>query len=68
VETGCIATETLVASAFAVHVAHRGAEYRFAIGVKARKDAASPRSNKGAQEWLRGYPRRPSEEDTNHAF
>jgi pyruvate/2-oxoglutarate dehydrogenase complex dihydrolipoamide dehydrogenase (E3) component len=62
VNTGCIPTKTLVASAYAVHVARRGAEYGFATGdvrvdikrVKARKDAASARSNKGVEEWLRG--------------
>ena len=62
VNTGCIPTKTLVASAYAIHVAGRGAEYGFAIGdlrvdmtrVKARKDAASARSNKGVEEWLRG--------------
>ncbi|HEV2398178.1 MAG TPA: FAD-containing oxidoreductase [Candidatus Sulfotelmatobacter sp.] len=62
VNTGCIPTKTLVASAYAIHVARRGAEYGFSIGemrvdmkrVKARKDAASARSNKGVEEWLRG--------------
>jgi pyruvate/2-oxoglutarate dehydrogenase complex dihydrolipoamide dehydrogenase (E3) component len=62
VNTGCIPTKTLVASAYAMHVARRGAEYGFAIGdiqvdmkrVKARKDAASARSNKGVEQWLRG--------------
>jgi pyruvate/2-oxoglutarate dehydrogenase complex dihydrolipoamide dehydrogenase (E3) component len=62
VNTGCIPTKTLVASAYAIHVARRGAEYGFATGdvsvdikrVKARKDAASARSNKGVEEWLRG--------------
>ncbi len=62
VNTGCIPTKTLVASAYAVQVARRGAEYGFAIGdvrvdmkrVKTRKDAVSGRSNKGVEEWLRG--------------
>jgi pyruvate/2-oxoglutarate dehydrogenase complex dihydrolipoamide dehydrogenase (E3) component len=62
VNTGCIPTKTLVASAYAIHVARRGAEYGFTTGdvrvdikrVKARKDAASGRSNKGVEEWLRG--------------
>jgi pyruvate/2-oxoglutarate dehydrogenase complex dihydrolipoamide dehydrogenase (E3) component len=62
VNTGCIPTKTLVASAYAMHVARRGAEYGFATGdvradmkrIKARKDAASTRSNKGVEEWLRG--------------
>src|SRR6202046_1537171 len=62
VNTGCIPTKTLVASAHAIHVAGRGGAYGFAVGevrvdmkrVKARKDAASARSNKGVEEWLRG--------------
>jgi pyruvate/2-oxoglutarate dehydrogenase complex dihydrolipoamide dehydrogenase (E3) component len=62
VNTGCIPTKTLVASAYAIHVARRGAEYGFTTGdvrvdikrVKARKDAASARSNKGVEESLRG--------------
>jgi pyruvate/2-oxoglutarate dehydrogenase complex dihydrolipoamide dehydrogenase (E3) component len=62
VNTGCTPTKTLVASAYAIHVAHRGAEYGFSIGdmhvdmtrVKARKDAASARSSKGVAAWLRG--------------
>ena len=62
VNTGCIPTKTLVASAYAIHVARRGAEYGFATGdvrvdikrVKARKDAVSGRSNKGVEDWLRG--------------
>ncbi|MGA8429515.1 MAG: FAD-containing oxidoreductase [Candidatus Sulfotelmatobacter sp.] len=62
VNTGCIPTKTLVASAYAIHVARRGPEYGFAVGdvrvdikrVKARKDAVSGRSNKGVEESLRG--------------
>jgi pyruvate/2-oxoglutarate dehydrogenase complex dihydrolipoamide dehydrogenase (E3) component len=62
VNTGCIPTKTLVASAYAIHVARRGAEYGFVTGdvsvdikrVKSRKDAASARSSKGVEEWLRG--------------
>jgi pyruvate/2-oxoglutarate dehydrogenase complex dihydrolipoamide dehydrogenase (E3) component len=62
VNTGCTPTKTLVASAYAIHVARRGAEYGFSTGdvrvdmtrVKARKDAASARSSKGVGEWLRG--------------
>lgn len=62
VNTGCIPTKTLVASAYAIHIARRGAEYGFDMvdmrvdiaRVKARKDAASARSNKGVKEWLRG--------------
>ena len=62
VNTGCTPTKTLVASAYAIHVARRGTEYGFSIGdmrvdiarVKARKDAASTTSSKGVEEWLRG--------------
>jgi pyruvate/2-oxoglutarate dehydrogenase complex dihydrolipoamide dehydrogenase (E3) component len=63
VNTGCIPTKTLVASAYAAHVARRGAEYGFAVNgdvrvdmkrVKARKDEVSGQSNRGVEEWLRG--------------
>jgi pyruvate/2-oxoglutarate dehydrogenase complex dihydrolipoamide dehydrogenase (E3) component len=63
VNTGCVPTKTLVASAYAAHIARRGALYGFAVGgdvrvdmkrVKARKDEVSGRSNKGVEEWLRG--------------
>ena len=63
VNTGCIPTKTLVASAYAAHAARRGAEYGFNIAgdvrvdmkrVKARKDEVSGRSNRGVEEWLRG--------------
>jgi pyruvate/2-oxoglutarate dehydrogenase complex dihydrolipoamide dehydrogenase (E3) component len=62
VNTGCIPTKTMVASAYAAHVARRGAEYGFAVQgdvrvdmkrVKARKDEISGRSNKGVEQWLR---------------
>ena len=61
--TGCIPTKTLIASAYAAHVARRGGEYGFSVNgnvgvdmkrVKARKDAISGRSNKGVEDWLRG--------------
>src|SRR6476661_8527852 len=63
VNTGCIPTKTMVASAYAAHVARRGAEYGFTVNgdvcvdmkrIKARKDAVSGRSTKGVEEWLRG--------------
>ena len=63
VNTGCIPTKTLVASAYAAHLARRGAEFGFAVNdnvrvdmkrIKARKDEISGRSNKGVEEWLRG--------------
>ncbi len=63
VNTGCIPTKTLVASAYAAHLARRGDEFGFNVNgevrvdmkrVKARKDEVSGRSNKGVEEWLRG--------------
>src|SRR5688572_21921658 len=63
VNTGCIPTKTLVSSAYAAHVARRGAEYGFDVTgdvrvdmkrVKARKDDVSGRSNRGVEEWVRG--------------
>src|SRR5881396_963892 len=63
VNTGCIPTKTLVASAYAAQFARRGAEYGFNVNVdvrvdmkrvKARKDEISGRSNKGVEERLRG--------------
>ena len=63
VNTGCIPTKTMVASAYAAHVARRGSDYGFFVNgdvrvdmkrVKARKDAVSGRSNKGIEEWLLG--------------
>jgi len=63
VNTGCIPTKTLVASAYAAHVARRGAEYGFEVDgevrvdmkrVKARKDEISGQSTRGVEEWLRG--------------
>ena len=62
VNTGCIPTKAMVASAYAAHVARRGGEYGFTADdihvdmkrVKARKDAISGRSSKGVEEWMRG--------------
>jgi pyruvate/2-oxoglutarate dehydrogenase complex dihydrolipoamide dehydrogenase (E3) component len=62
VNTGCVPTKTLVGSAYAIHLARRGAEFGFSIGdmsvdvkrIKARKDAASATSSKGVEDWLRG--------------
>ena len=63
VNTGCIPTKTLVASAYAARIARRGADYGVAIGgnvqvdmkrVKVRKDEVAGRSNRGVEEWLRG--------------
>jgi len=63
VNTGCFPTKTMVASAYAAHVARRGAEFGFAVKgdvrvdikrVKARRDEISGRSSRGVEEWLRG--------------
>ena len=62
VNTGCIPTKTLVASAYAARMAHRAAEYGVVIDgrvsvdmkqVKARKDAVSGRSRTGVESWLK---------------
>jgi pyruvate/2-oxoglutarate dehydrogenase complex dihydrolipoamide dehydrogenase (E3) component len=60
VNTGCIPTKTMVASAYAAHMAARAADYGVEVGsfrvdmkrVKARKDAVSGRSRTGLEEWL----------------
>jgi pyruvate/2-oxoglutarate dehydrogenase complex dihydrolipoamide dehydrogenase (E3) component len=63
VNTGCMPTKTLVASAYAAHLARRGAEYGIAIGgpikidmkrVKARADAVSTNARTNVEKWLRG--------------
>jgi len=63
VNTGCIPTKTLVASAYAAQLARRAAEYGVTIGgpvavdmkqVKARKDEISGRSSNGVESWMRG--------------
>ncbi|BDB24190.1 mercuric reductase [Cupriavidus sp. TA19] len=63
VNTGCIPTKTLIASAYAAHLARRAAEYGVTIGgpvavdmkqVKQRKDEISGRSANGIETWMRG--------------
>jgi len=61
INTGCTPTKTLVASAYAAHVARRGAEYGFSAGeikvdmkrVKARKDDVVARSNRAVERSLK---------------
>src|SRR5216683_3424284 len=62
VNTGCIPTKTLVASAYAAHMAHRAADFGVAVDggvrvdmkrVKARKDTVSGGSRTGVETWLR---------------
>jgi len=62
VNVGCIPTKTLVASAHAVHMARRGAEYGFSVGkievdmhaVKGRKDSVVKQSSDGLADWIGG--------------
>jgi len=63
VNTGCIPTKTLVASARAAHVARRAGDFGVGIDgevrvdmkkVKARKDAVAGASNSGVEKWLKG--------------
>ena len=63
VNTGCMPTKTLVASAYAAHLARRGAEYGVMLDqpprmdmarVKARADAISATSRTGIERRLRG--------------
>ena len=64
VKTGCIPTKTLVASAYAAHLARRGAEYGVMTGdvavdmkaVKARKDLVSGNSRRNNETWLASMP------------
>src|SRR5690349_4911707 len=62
VNTGCIPTKTLVASAYAAHMTRRAADFGVSIqgsiatdmkAVKARKDAISAKSRTGVEGWLR---------------
>lgn len=62
VNTGCIPTKTLVASAHAAHLARRGAEYGVGTGditvdmakVKARKDKIMLDDRHGVESWIEG--------------
>jgi pyruvate/2-oxoglutarate dehydrogenase complex dihydrolipoamide dehydrogenase (E3) component len=62
VNTGCIPTKTLVASAYAAHLARRGADYGVSTGpvsvdmskVKARKDGIVLDDRNGVEGWLDG--------------
>jgi pyruvate/2-oxoglutarate dehydrogenase complex dihydrolipoamide dehydrogenase (E3) component len=64
VNTGCTPTKTLVASAYAAHLARRGREYGVILGpikidmarVKARADDVSANSRGSVEKWLRGMP------------
>jgi pyruvate/2-oxoglutarate dehydrogenase complex dihydrolipoamide dehydrogenase (E3) component len=63
VNTGCIPTKTMVASAYAAHMARRGAEFGVTIDggvrvdmrrVKERHDDISDKSRTGLESWLGG--------------
>src|SRR6516162_10789508 len=62
VNTGCTPTKTLMASAYAAHVARRAADFGVRIpceitvdmkAVKARKDHVSGRSRNGVEQWVK---------------
>src|ERR1700730_18082089 len=62
VNTGCTPTKTLIASAYAAHMARRASDYGLTISeavgvdmkkVKARKDAVSGKSRAGLETWLK---------------
>jgi len=63
VNTGCIPTKALVASAYAAHLARRAGDYGVRLpgdvaldmkAVKARKDAISGESRDGVEQWMKG--------------
>ena len=63
VNTGCIPTKTLVTSAYAAHLARRGADYGVMhdaplridmVRVRARAVAVSANARAGVERWLRG--------------
>jgi len=65
VNTGCTPTKTMVASAYAAHLARRAADFGLALDgpvrvdmkrVKARKDAISGASRRSVEQWLRTMP------------
>ena len=63
VNTGCMPTKTLVASAYAAHLARRAADYGVTLGdavgvdmkkLKARKETVSRNARNGVESWLKG--------------
>jgi pyruvate/2-oxoglutarate dehydrogenase complex dihydrolipoamide dehydrogenase (E3) component len=65
VNTGCIPTKTMVASAYAAHMARRAAEFGVTIAgsisvdmkrVKARKDEMAGKSNSSVEHWMKTLP------------
>ena len=66
VNTGCMPTKTLVASAYAAHLARRSAEFGVILQggvdvdmtrVKARMDTVVGNARAGVERWLRGMAR-----------
>jgi len=62
VNNGCMPTKTLVASAYAAHLARHAADYGVMVGgpiqvdmkrVKARKDAVAGRASQSIEKWLK---------------
>jgi pyruvate/2-oxoglutarate dehydrogenase complex dihydrolipoamide dehydrogenase (E3) component len=63
--TGCMPTKTLVASAYAAHLARNGADFGVVLDgpvkvdmkrVKARKDAVVRQASQNVERWLKGMP------------
>jgi pyruvate/2-oxoglutarate dehydrogenase complex dihydrolipoamide dehydrogenase (E3) component len=63
VNTGCIPTKAMVASAYAAHMSRRGSDFGVKVegsinvdlkAVKARKDKISAKSREAIEKWLRG--------------
>jgi pyruvate/2-oxoglutarate dehydrogenase complex dihydrolipoamide dehydrogenase (E3) component len=63
VNTGCMPTKTMVASAYAAHLARRAADFGVVLGgpvgvdmktVKARKDKVSNDARAGLEDWIAG--------------
>src|SRR5579862_8915317 len=65
VNTGCMPTKTLVASAYAAHIARRADDYGVTLGgtigvdmkkIWARKQAVTMEARNGLENWLVGMP------------
>src|SRR5262249_36938568 len=65
VNTGCTPTKTMVASAYAAHLARRASDFGVVLDgpvrmdmkqVKARKDVISGASRRSVEQWLRNMP------------
>jgi pyruvate/2-oxoglutarate dehydrogenase complex dihydrolipoamide dehydrogenase (E3) component len=63
VNTGCVPTKTLIASAYAAHLARHGADYGVILNgpvgvdmkrVKARKDTVASAASQNVEKWLKG--------------